>query len=409
MLLGPDARLGTVAAHVVLVGGLARLRRSLPARAPCLARRAAVVAVGADHGRARRHRPAYAAATAAHRPLGRHPDGRPGRCRRRLGPGGRGGVPAFGGGRVPPARVPTAPATRPAAPARAAVRIRRRRQAPGRRRQPAACSTAARRPRRSPSCSTPTPASTRGSRRRSAPTRPSGYQLATDEPVMAIGGFNGTDPTPTLAQFEQYVRAGQDPLLHRRGGFGGFGGGGSGGSVPTASTSRHPVVGREPLHRQRRSAASRSTTSPRPVPDPVAPRCPVMPLAPRDWVQEPGRLRQPSIRWPAIDMFVGNTGASSGVNQAASAISLPSTVISPRAIAGTEADHQLVRERPRLAPPEVDVADLEARPPRAPPGAPRSRASRPAPRIPRGTRRSPRGNSRVPGQERRGRRRARPA
>ena len=25
---------------------------------------------------------------------------------------------------------------------------------------------------------------------------------------MAIGGFNGTDPTPTLAQFEQYVKAG---------------------------------------------------------------------------------------------------------------------------------------------------------------------------------------------------------
>lgn len=32
-----------------------------------------------------------------------------------------------------------------------------------------------------------------------------GYQLATDDPVMAIGGFNGTDPTPTLTQFEQYV------------------------------------------------------------------------------------------------------------------------------------------------------------------------------------------------------------
>jgi hypothetical protein len=28
-----------------------------------------------------------------------------------------------------------------------------------------------------------------------------GYQLATGQSVMAIGGFNGTDPTPTLAQF----------------------------------------------------------------------------------------------------------------------------------------------------------------------------------------------------------------
>jgi hypothetical protein len=35
-----------------------------------------------------------------------------------------------------------------------------------------------------------------------------GYQLATDDPIMAIGGFNGTDPAPTLAQFEQYVAQG---------------------------------------------------------------------------------------------------------------------------------------------------------------------------------------------------------
>ncbi len=32
-----------------------------------------------------------------------------------------------------------------------------------------------------------------------------GYQLATQEPVLAIGGFNGSDPAPTLAQFQQYV------------------------------------------------------------------------------------------------------------------------------------------------------------------------------------------------------------
>jgi len=37
----------------------------------------------------------------------------------------------------------------------------------------------------------------------------SGYQLATGRPVMAIGGFNGTDPAPTLAQFEADVRAGR--------------------------------------------------------------------------------------------------------------------------------------------------------------------------------------------------------
>jgi 4-amino-4-deoxy-L-arabinose transferase-like glycosyltransferase len=33
----------------------------------------------------------------------------------------------------------------------------------------------------------------------------SGYQLASGRPVMAIGGFNGSDPSPTLAQFEKLV------------------------------------------------------------------------------------------------------------------------------------------------------------------------------------------------------------
>ena len=36
-----------------------------------------------------------------------------------------------------------------------------------------------------------------------------GYQLASGEPVMAIGGFNGTDPAPTLAQFETDVSEGK--------------------------------------------------------------------------------------------------------------------------------------------------------------------------------------------------------
>src|SRR5207302_5900959 len=35
----------------------------------------------------------------------------------------------------------------------------------------------------------------------------SGYQLATGKPVMALGGFNGTDPYPTLAAFESLVQA----------------------------------------------------------------------------------------------------------------------------------------------------------------------------------------------------------
>ncbi|MCF3147591.1 ArnT family glycosyltransferase [Streptomyces platensis] len=50
------------------------------------------------------------------------------------------------------------------------------------------------------------------------------YQLATEKPVMAIGGFNGSDPSPTLARFKEYVAAGK---IHYflAGGQGGPGGG----------------------------------------------------------------------------------------------------------------------------------------------------------------------------------------
>ncbi|KXO91939.1 glycosyl transferase [Tsukamurella pulmonis] len=56
-----------------------------------------------------------------------------------------------------------------------------------------------------------------------------GYQLATEQPVMPIGGFNGTDPSPTLAQFQQYVRDGRIHyfLAESGGGFGGFGSSGT--------------------------------------------------------------------------------------------------------------------------------------------------------------------------------------
>jgi 4-amino-4-deoxy-L-arabinose transferase-like glycosyltransferase len=36
-----------------------------------------------------------------------------------------------------------------------------------------------------------------------------GVQLATGEPVMAIGGFNGSDPAPSLKQFQQLVAEGK--------------------------------------------------------------------------------------------------------------------------------------------------------------------------------------------------------
>jgi 4-amino-4-deoxy-L-arabinose transferase-like glycosyltransferase len=58
-----------------------------------------------------------------------------------------------------------------------------------------------------------------------------GVQLASGEPIMAIGGFNGTDPAPTLAQFQRYVSEGRIHYFIGGGGFGGgpggFGGGGS--------------------------------------------------------------------------------------------------------------------------------------------------------------------------------------
>ncbi|KAB2590970.1 ArnT family glycosyltransferase [Streptomyces arboris] len=56
------------------------------------------------------------------------------------------------------------------------------------------------------------------------------YQLATGDPVMAIGGFNGSDPSPTLAQFKKYVEEGKIHYFVSSGtGGGGTGGGGTGG------------------------------------------------------------------------------------------------------------------------------------------------------------------------------------
>ena len=61
-----------------------------------------------------------------------------------------------------------------------------------------------------------------------------GLQLAADEPVMSIGGFNGTDPTPTLAQFQAWVRAGEIHYFVASGGMG-IGGGPGGGGSSTSS------------------------------------------------------------------------------------------------------------------------------------------------------------------------------
>jgi 4-amino-4-deoxy-L-arabinose transferase-like glycosyltransferase len=62
-----------------------------------------------------------------------------------------------------------------------------------------------------------------------------GLQLGTQLPVMAVGGFNGSDPSPTLAQFEQYVAEGR--IHYFAGGARGFGSqnGGSNASSQIAS------------------------------------------------------------------------------------------------------------------------------------------------------------------------------
>ncbi|MEU4918872.1 glycosyltransferase family 39 protein [Streptomyces parvus] len=68
------------------------------------------------------------------------------------------------------------------------------------------------------------------------------YQLATGEPVMAIGGFNGSDPSPTLAQFKKYVAEGKIHYFVSGGGTGGEGGGrmggGPGGMGSSGTSSR---------------------------------------------------------------------------------------------------------------------------------------------------------------------------
>ncbi|TYK45043.1 ArnT family glycosyltransferase [Actinomadura decatromicini] len=64
-----------------------------------------------------------------------------------------------------------------------------------------------------------------------------GYQLATGRPVMAVGGFNGTDPAPTLAEFQRLARQGRVHYFigGGRNGLGGPGGpGGRGGGSAAA-------------------------------------------------------------------------------------------------------------------------------------------------------------------------------
>jgi hypothetical protein len=56
---------------------------------------------------------------------------------------------------------------------------------------------------------------------------------------MAVGGFNGSDPSPTLAQFQKHVADGEIHYFIAGGNDGGPGGGGlsAGGSTSSAITS----------------------------------------------------------------------------------------------------------------------------------------------------------------------------
>lgn len=75
-----------------------------------------------------------------------------------------------------------------------------------------------------------------------------GYQLASGEPVMAVGGFNGTDPAPTLAEFKALIA---DRKVHYfisgRSVMGMFGGGHGSGSREAADIAAWVAQAYSPL------------------------------------------------------------------------------------------------------------------------------------------------------------------
>ena len=105
------------------------------------------------------------------------------------------------------ARRPAAP--RPARQRRTGTGGATARRGRRRRAASAACSAASTPGAGSPRCSRRTPAPTPGPPPPSAPTTPPATSSPPRLPVMAVGGFNGTDPAPTLAQFQQYVADGK--------------------------------------------------------------------------------------------------------------------------------------------------------------------------------------------------------
>ncbi|MFD8967745.1 ArnT family glycosyltransferase [Streptomyces sp. NPDC059568] len=84
------------------------------------------------------------------------------------------------------------------------------------------------------------------------------YQLATEKPVMAIGGFNGSDPSPTLAQFKQYVTDGK--IHYFLSGGGGPAGGNSAITTWVEDTFKEVTVDGTTLYDLTRRTADSATT-----------------------------------------------------------------------------------------------------------------------------------------------------
>ena len=81
-----------------------------------------------------------------------------------------------------------------------------------------------------------------------------GLALASGTTVMSIGGFTGSDPAPTLEQFQAHVAAGEVRYFVG----GGFGGGFGGAEAPAALPGQAPA----PVWEDPRSAEFEATAGP---------------------------------------------------------------------------------------------------------------------------------------------------
>ena len=68
------------------------------------------------------------------------------------------------------------------------------------------------------------------------------YITASGENIVPIGGFDGSDPSPTLAQIKQWIAAGDLRYVMVSGGMGGFGGGGMNGSGTSVGSSNTTTI-----------------------------------------------------------------------------------------------------------------------------------------------------------------------